>query len=92
LCDGRRHLVYRRPEVVRWLWWTPDQLKAARDTTLRWTRRTYHGEDHDRCLLTWEKIGPGDGGYVLKAGWITDEAYKRFIKHDELGLRSTPTR
>ena len=73
-------------------WWTPDQLEAARDRTLRWARLTYDGQDHDHCLLTWERIRPGDGAYVSKAGWISDEAHQRFIKNDELGLRSNTTR
>jgi hypothetical protein len=78
------------PREPLWLysWWMPSQLQAAQDATLKWTHRRYESPDHDHCLLTWETIQGGDEAYVSKAGWISEDAYRRFIENDELRLRS----
>lgn len=47
----------------------------------------YEGRDHDHCLLTWETIRHGDMAFVSNAGWITEDAYRRYIQDDELRLR-----
>lgn len=68
-------------------WWTPDQLEAAQNTALTWTRTFYDAGDHDHCLLTWATIRRGDVAFVSDAGWITDDAYRRYIQDDELQLQ-----
>lgn len=73
-------------------WWTPAQLEAARDTSLGWERRRYGGHDHDHCVLTWETIRLGDVAYASEAGWISVDAYERFIRHDEARLRGSQSR
>jgi hypothetical protein len=68
-------------------WWTPDQLKAAQDASLTWHQRHYDCADHDHCLLTWATINAGDAAYQSDVGWISVEAYERFIREDALRLR-----
>jgi len=70
-------------------WATPDQLDGVTDTALDWQPRKYDGSDHDHCLLTWDKILPGDDAYVSapEGLWITVPAYERFIRDDQLRLR-----
>lgn len=70
-------------------WWAPHQLKAAEDQSLVWTLETFdRAGDHDHCLLTWATIGPGDVAYHSDDGWISVDAYDRFIRDDALRLRN----
>jgi hypothetical protein len=70
-------------------WWDPNQFRAATDRTVRWHRRTYNKPgDHTHCLLTWEAIDHGTTAYqVDDAGWITVDAYEKYIRDDMLRLR-----
>jgi hypothetical protein len=70
-------------------WWSPEQLKAAEDRNLAWTLQSYDRPgDHDHCLFTWATIGPGDVAYHSDDGWVSVDAYDRFIRDDALRLRS----
>jgi hypothetical protein len=68
-------------------WWTPDALQAVEDESLRWRERRYDGDD-DFCLLTWKTLNPGDTAYRSEVGWVSSDAYDRFIRRDFLRLRS----
>lgn len=69
-------------------WWTPRQFEAARDQTPRWERAVYSDGDHEHCLLTWHTIMPGDHAYHSSVGWLSVDAYQRFIRGDVLRLRT----
>jgi hypothetical protein len=71
-------------------WWTPEQLAAAIDPSLEWQPVQYYESDHGHCRLTWKEIEPGDPVYVSDAGWITVEAYERYIRDDVLRVRAAP--
>jgi len=74
------------------LWWAPDQLEAVADTKANWVYKVYPANgSHEHCLLSWETIAAyGDylhDGYHSEHGWITVEAYRKYIKLDMLRLR-----
>lgn len=69
-------------------WWTPDQLDVAQRTDLTWTKEVYGEGDHDHCLLTWQKIRPGDVAFVSDVGWVAEDAHRRYIRDNELRLRA----
>jgi hypothetical protein len=69
-------------------WFRPEQLRAIQDESLRCERRRYDGPPDESCLLTWADINPGDDAYVSDAGWITVDAYERFIRDDLLRVRA----
>jgi hypothetical protein len=69
-------------------WWTPEAFAAVTDTTLAWQLVAFDKGDHEHCLLTWKTINSGDQAYWSQAGWISTEAYTRFIAEDRLRLRS----
>jgi hypothetical protein len=56
---------------------------------VRWHRRTYNKPgDHTHCLPTWKTIDRGTTAYqVDDAGWITVDAYEKYIRDDILRLR-----
>jgi hypothetical protein len=72
-------------------WWLPEAMKAALDTTAEWRREQYpEDEHHATCLFTWETIVANSNnceGYRSKYGWITVDAYKKFICEDIYRLR-----
>jgi len=73
-------------------WWLPEAMKAAIDTKEQWERKAYPDNgDHDHCLFTWENIAPlaenREGYYSDKYGWITCDAYARFVSGDYYRLR-----
>ena len=72
-------------------WWMPYAMDAVRGTLAVWERRSYPGDGHDHCLLTWSKISATDGereGYRCGHGWITVGAYNEFIALDRLRIRT----
>jgi hypothetical protein len=71
-------------------WWTPEQFAAAVDLSLEWRAVQFYESDHARCYLTWNEIEPGDPVYASDVGWITVEAYERYIRDDALRLRTPP--
>jgi hypothetical protein len=71
-------------------WWTPEQLEAACDRSLEWRAVQYYESDHGRCYLTWKEFQPGDPVFMSDAGWITIDAYERYIRDDVLRLRTPP--
>lgn len=73
-------------------WWAADQLEAAADTKANWVYEVYPANgSHEHCLLSWETITAyGDflhDGYHSEHGWITVEAYRKYIEQDRLRLR-----
>jgi len=72
-------------------WWILDALEAVQDTKVKWVRKPYPDNGgHDHCMLTWADISTdaeNREGYHSKYGWITVEAYDKFIKQDVLRLR-----
>ena len=69
-------------------WWTPAQLEVAVDGSLDWQLQEYRESDHDHCRLTWTKILPCEAAYRSEDGWVTPDAYERFIRDDVLRLRN----
>jgi hypothetical protein len=86
--EERAPLLERGSVFVLQPWWTPDAFTAATDTDLRWQRARFSEGDHEHCLLTWKTIAPGEDAYRSDAGWISEEAYARFIADDRLRLRA----
>ena len=70
-------------------WWNPDQFRAATDPDVEWRKGTYDKGDHTHCLLTWDAIDHGETAYQAgpDAGWITIDAYEKYIRDDVLRLR-----
>jgi hypothetical protein len=54
---------------------------------LAWQRTTQDESDDEHCLLTWQTISRGSVAYQSDAGWVSEEAYQRFIGEDTLRLR-----
>jgi hypothetical protein len=77
-------------------WWTADAIEAVQDTDVKWVRKRYpDNRNHDHCLLTWATISSYSEnieGYYLKYGWITVQAYNKYIKQDCFHLRKTKAR
>lgn len=59
------------------------------DTSLDWRLQRFDESDHDHCLLSWRTIMEGDMAYRSRAGWITVDAYDRYIENDPLRLRAS---
>jgi hypothetical protein len=71
-------------------WWTPEQYEAATNATIEQRRATFDKPgDHEHCLLTWATIQSGDSGYHASpgGGWITVDAFEKYIRDDALRLR-----
>jgi hypothetical protein len=72
-------------------WWLPEALEAVVDYEAEWTLKTYPDDgDHNHCLLTGATISAHSDhsqGYHSKYGWITLEAYQKYIQQDSLRLR-----
>ena len=72
-------------------WWLPEAMAAARDTVVSWKLTTYPDNgDHDHCLFTWATIAAHTEhrrAYHSKHGWITVEAYEKFIRDDVYRVR-----
>src|SRR5262249_42486468 len=68
-----------------------EHMDAARDTKAIWRRSVYPDDgSHAHCVLTWETISAYSGqqeGYQSEHGWITVEAYHKFIEQDRYRLR-----
>jgi hypothetical protein len=73
-------------------WWSPGAMDAVRDSNAVWERVAYPKiESHDHCLLTWESIsanGPVKEGYRSSHGWVTVEAYEKYILKDAIRVRN----
>ena len=72
-------------------WWLPEAMEAVLDIKAQWTREKYPDNgNHEHCLLTWETIAAyaeNNEGYHSRHGWITVNAYNRFIRDDIYRLR-----
>ncbi|NOS81472.1 MAG: hypothetical protein E8D46_06355 [Nitrospira sp.] len=72
-------------------WWLAEAMEAALDTKAEWVREKYpDNNDHEHCLFTWETITANSEiseGYRSKYGWITVNAYEKFIREDIYRLR-----
>jgi hypothetical protein len=70
-------------------WWTPDEYKAATDPNVGWRQRIFDKPgEHTHCLLTWEAIDHGTEAYQIDdAGWVTTDAYEKYVRDDVLRLR-----
>ena len=76
-----------KEQFVLRLWWTQDQMDIVTDTAIKWTLLKYPDDrDHDHCELTWETIAAyGEyqhEGYHSDYGWITVDAYHKYIEND----------
>ncbi len=80
------------PYILR-LWWDQSQLDIVLDRNTHWIRQPYPHLDpgsHDHCQLTWATIAANaehSEGYHSHHGWLSVEAYERYIVHDILRLR-----
>lgn len=72
--------------------WTHWAMDAVQDTTAIWTRQNYpYPGDHDHCLLTWQTISDYSEhkeGFASVHGWVTIEAYTKYIQNDRCKIRS----
>ena len=73
-------------------WWLQEAMDAALDMSANWVRKNYPDNgDHAHCLFTWETIASyadcSEGYFSEKYGWITVEAYNKFINGDIYHLR-----
>jgi ribosomal protein S18 acetylase RimI-like enzyme len=67
-------------------------MDAVRDTSVSWTRQNYpYPGEHAHCLLTWQTIADyaeHKEGYFSEHGWITVDAYEKYIENDRCLIRS----
>ncbi len=72
-------------------WWLQEAMEGALDSTAIWEKEVYPvNEGHEHCLFTWETISAyseNSEGYRSKHGWITVDAYNKFIRDDIYRLR-----
>ncbi|MDD5195180.1 MAG: hypothetical protein PHQ96_05890 [Candidatus Omnitrophica bacterium] len=72
-------------------WWTPDQFEIATNKNIQWEKQRFlNDKDHEHCLLTWEEISTNSKNkeaYKSEYGWITIEAYEKFIAQNKFRLR-----
>ena len=73
-------------------WWLQEAMDAVLDTNANWEWKNYPDNgDHAHCLFTWENIAfyadCNEGYFSEKYGWITVEAYNKFIRGDIYNLR-----
>jgi hypothetical protein len=72
-------------------WWLPKAIEAVLDEEAQWQREQYpNNGNHDHCLLTWETIASysqTSEGYHSEHGWITVDAYNKFIRDDIYHLK-----
>lgn len=78
-------------EYVFRSWWILKALEAVCDTDTVWVKKIIPEGEHEHCLLSYEKIGEGgetnEGYFSKKYGWITVDAYNKYILNDILRLR-----
>src|SRR3954447_6933853 len=72
--------------------WSHWAMDAVRDTSVSWTRQNYpYPGEHAHCLLTWQTIADyveHKEGYSSEHGWITVDAYEKYIENDRCLIRS----
>ncbi len=72
-------------------WWVPHAIDAVRDLSADWELRSYPGDGHTHCLLTWVSISATDenteGFYNGEHGWVTKEAFREHFVEDRSRIR-----
>jgi hypothetical protein len=68
---------------------TTEILRTATDPLVEWRKGIYDRGDHTHCLLTFDAIDDGETAYQAgpNVGWITVEAYEKYVRDDVLRLR-----
>lgn len=73
-------------------WWLGTTMDAVRDMGAVWNRMPYPDNgSHDFCPITYENIsaqGPLTEAYKSNHGWISVEAYEKYILQDALRVRN----
>ena len=70
-------------------WWSEEAMRALLDPEAGWEQAMFEGDDDDeRCLFTWEPMHNFRSGYRSKYGWVTADAYQRFVVDDILQMRA----
>jgi ribosomal protein S18 acetylase RimI-like enzyme len=72
--------------------WNHWAMDAVRDISADWERKNYpYDGEHDHCILTCQAIAnysEHKEGYVSEHGWVTVEAYQKYIENDQSRIRS----
>ena len=72
--------------------WIPNAMDAVLDMEAKWVHKIYpNNGDHNHCLLTYVTISAHSEhkeGYCSEHGWVTVDAYQKFIEKDQLRVRS----
>jgi hypothetical protein len=95
VCTFETYDAHRLPEAGRTYlyraWWLPWAMEAALAPEADWVRdRHPYDEGCERCLFTWKPIAasePSTEAYRSRHGWVTVEAYDKFIRNDFYRLR-----